>query len=251
MSKIDDLVNKLEQEAGKAPKGVLYHAVKIVADEQRKNADNFLSSSSITANDSLNKDRNTFINKFGFHNKFLKTFIVNSVSFQFVSKEIYEYFLLVAYFIVSSDFDLKAEPKQDTEKTTTEPQEQPAFKNLTLALILNGKETKDIAQAETPLDLEQVKDLLDKASYFLCTSQQEMSEIQTKLTLDNREIDHDSEQQQVFVPIQFKQDKPLKTFATKLELTHYIRHGSSEFKIETMQCLAQITGLTKRGFIRT
>lgn len=136
-----------------------------------------------------------------------------------------------------------------TEKTKFE--EKTEHKELTLALVLKGKEAAKIQSQQ--LTQEELITLLEKASYFFCTSQAQIGDTLNKLNLVEDKIDPDSEQQQVLITIQFKHSDqiPQHGFRNKLELNNFLRKVSNEFEIKEKKVLTKISGLSKAGFIRT
>ena len=150
-------------------------------------------------------------------------------------------------------------PKKSGDNPSTEPQAKtippkpPAFKNITLALVLKGKDVPE-AQSETSLTLADVVTLLEKANYFSCAAQQEINANLEELSFEGNEVDYISEQQQVVVKIDFEHTPSLvqgHIFRTKLEINNFLREGSTDFRIENKLVLTKISGLNQAGFIRT
>lgn len=239
--------------------GLLYHAIKLVAeaDGKWKEAYEFLKSKGISPQTSLNDEKKILIEQLYFPRDFtIEPPKSKSILFTVEHPETFTIYILIASWIVSSlkekTFQQNPVEKNIAQETINKASSLPAFKNLTLALVIKGKELQDI-QRQASLSLDVVIKLLENASYFLCIYQHEMPAIQKELTLDNGEIDRESEQL-ILVIMHFEHTPALshgKTFANKLELTQYLNEGSVSFKVDNIQILIKMSGLSKLGFIRT
>jgi len=123
------------------------------------------------------------------------------------------------------------------------------MRHLGLALVLKGKELGD-TKPNIILTLNEVENLLAKASNFLCTSQQNMSQVKRELSL-TEEIDQESEQQVLVIILFDSELEEGKTFANKLELTQLLRKRNPQFKVITLETLTKVSGLNKLGFVRS
>jgi hypothetical protein len=144
-----------------------------------------------------------------------------------------------------------AQVAQAPSRVVPEPSAGETYDRLTLALVLKGAELADI-QLGNQLSVEQVIDMLDRASYFACMTQRTMESIFQQLTLEVGEMDRTSKQP-VLVAIQFEhnlsvpQDKKLET---KLQLRRFLRQGSNQFQLKTIRKV-RVGNLTEFGFVRT
>lgn len=246
-------------------KGLLYYAIKIAANARKIIADDFLKSENILSTSSLSEDNLKLIN-LGFPREFTgiikqpKKTSANPFRDTIYNEATYILLIVAALVIVSNiphggKLVEKVDKSVVQERIKTLPigkPHEPVFENLTLALVLKGKELENI-ETQIELSLGMAIKFLEKAGYFSCISQKEMNTIQNELSTDGGKIDRESEQQ-VFVSIHFEHSSPLpksKTFASKLELTQYLKKGSKKFKVDTIQTLTKVSGLGKLGFIRT
>lgn len=268
LNKLAELVKLLKSEVKDSfdVKGLLYYAIKIAANACKIIADDFLKSENILSTASLPDDK-TKLNKLGFPRDFTgivkqptKSGAISFLTGPTFNEETYILLIVAALVIVSNiphggKLVEKVDKSVVQERIKTLPivkPPEPVSENLTLALVLKGKELENI-KTQIELSLGMAIKFLEKAGYFSCISQKEMNTIQNELSTDGGKIDRESEQQ-VFVSIHFEHSSPLpksKTFASKLELTQYLKKGSNGFKVDTIQTLTKVSGLGKLGFIRT
>ncbi|OQW92406.1 MAG: hypothetical protein BWK78_01805 [Thiotrichaceae bacterium IS1] len=279
ISSIKHLVDKLSQDTScRAGRGHLYYAIKFVSEEYktRVGLGDFLTSHKITERSTLFQDEGALI-ELGFPNDYLQEesgFLRNKSP----RDHIPHLFITAASWIVLTFLKPEAErvPRQpaaqnDRTLSTTAIAEDhrpsvantvgnstrcpppavapPIVRHLGLALVLKGKELGE-TKPNITITLNEMEDLLAKASNFLCTSQQNITQTKRELSL-TEEIDLESEQQVLVIILFDSELEEGKTFANKLELTQQLRKKNPQFKVISLETLTKVSGLNKLGFVRS
>jgi hypothetical protein len=233
--------------------------MRTVADASEKNVDQFLDKMGITADSSLKKDQE-ILKKFGFPDGFLeyidpglrnklakgladKCKIISKVDTEFL-------FLLSACYLVL--FPQDGGGPENVKEPTALP--GPVATKLLLALVVKGTDLVKLDLRDgSEIGHDEFNKLIEISSHFLCVSENEMSDIQKKLSIERDEIDRKSERS-ACVKIVFEHGGPLakgKKFANKLELKDYLSGNIERFEFDEIGTLARVGGIGKLGFVRS
>jgi hypothetical protein len=250
----EDVIQKLGNELvdiwKPTKKGALYHAVQLLARILDKKVDQaVLNSINIKENATFEEDDRVLMG-LGFPKDFL--FKKGGITESKLREKVEHLFLAAAGYILLGVENQVSEPVK--QANLAQPSVQPSPLRLSLvalALVLKGSELTTIQQG--PILSTMTVSLLDKASYFLCVSQQRVDEILNELSFEANLVDRDS-QQQVLVVIKFQHASPMpqgKHFANRLELTQFLRNGGKSFEVSVIRTLAKLGDLSKAGFVRS
>ena len=278
-SSIEKLVAKLEKRIkvvlNKEKRGHLYHALKLVAELDQKNINDFIIKYNIEEQFNLYEDEQILI-KLGFPKYYLnelkptKGFLIFRNMEMLPRKNKYQLLIKAADSIVQryskpkdssstvqqsnvSNDSKSTEGYEQTVEPTSHTPPHPVAKdlkvrNLSIALVVKGNQAEKIRNHV--LDLDQLKMLLGNASHFICADQPKVTEMEDKLNLTN-EIDRESEQPVLMVMNYEGKLEEDKTFANKLELNQYLRKQNSQYTVVTIKTLVEVDNLCKLGFIRS
>jgi len=276
-SDIEKLVAELEKRIklilNKEKRGHLYHALKLIAEFDQKNINDFIIKYHIEEQCTLYEDEQILIKLLDFpkgdlnESKLTKFFRNIGI---LPRKNKYELLIKAADSIVqhyskpkdssstvqqsnvSNDSKSVENYQQAVEPTNHTPPLPVAkdlkVRNLSIALVLKGNQSEKLSNHI--LDLNQLKMLLGNASHFICASKAEVSKIEQELNLTS-EIDRESEQAVLMVINYEGKLEEGKNFVNKLELNQHLRKQNSQYTVVTIKRLLEVDNLCKLGFVRS
>ena len=249
LTQLKDYCARLKRYCDNQNKGALYQAIATVGEKHGRPAELFLKKHGIYQDGSLKEDLRA-LEVLGLPSHIFAHepgWIIR----EYTRREDFPTVLIMAAATIILLF-IRDQVAQAPSGGTPEPPRRETYsRHLTLALVLKGTDLAEW-QLEDELLVEQVLDMLDRASYFTCTMQPTMEAMLQHLALEVGQVDRTSKQP-VFVAIQFQHDSPMQqseTFETKRQLRQFLRQGNNQFQLKIIRNV-RVSNLTEFGFIRT
>jgi hypothetical protein len=259
------------------PKGLLYKSIELVSKKLNVNPDNFFKKYEINDSNDLEKDNENLRKLLGFKN--FTTIYTKNTWGKYSLEPHADYIpmtLIFALFIVlfkpenfseiiiasKEELNVAIDNENISEdgfkfgKDNSPPQEPfkyPVPVNLCLGLVIKGIDLGNISLDQKNIILDNIQSLIDKSSYYLCASQNDMNNIISQISFDIDEIDRNSEKQ-VLMSLSFEHKMYIGQqidFPKKFMLKKLLSDCPGPFKIDRLQALARISGLGKLGFNRS
>jgi hypothetical protein len=124
-------------------------------------------------------------------------------------------------------------------------------RTLTLAVVLKGTDVGSI-EVGSSFSVDLALTLLEKATYFACALEEDVSKSIGESAWDVQPIDRESEKQALAViNFLYSENIPAEGFQTKLDVLKFLRTGRPNgFTVARLIGNVKVGGLSKSGFVR-